>query len=104
EGVGRRFELAVGDTFGCHAPFIGLPSTKAARPHDDVLCAGYADHLLEPGRPAGTWDLAKPLLRQRVEAGLRDHAKIAGEHQFEPDPETKAAAGGDHRLSAARPR
>ncbi len=73
-------------TFGCPAPFIGLPPTEAARPHDDVLCSGDPDHLLKPRRPTGAWDLAKPLLRQRIEAGLRDHAEIAGEHQFESDP------------------
>ena len=55
----------------------------------------------EPPEPG---NLAEPLLGQRVEAGLRDDAEVAGERQLEADAEAEAAVGGDHRLGAARRR
>src|SRR3954469_14189195 len=72
--------------------------------HHDVLGASNADDLLQPGRSARARNLPEPLLRQRVEAGFGDNAKIAGERNLEPDAEAVSAIGGDHRLGAARRR
>ena len=58
----------------------------------------------KPRRAAGAGNLTEPLLRQRVEAGLRRNAEIAGERDFEADAEAIAAIGGDHWLCAARRR
>ena len=60
--------------------------------------------FLQPRRAAGARNLAEPLFRQRIEAGLRDDAEIAGERNLEADAEAIAAIGDDHGLAAARRR
>src|SRR5208337_2615161 len=77
---------------------------NAPRAHDDVLGAGNADDLLQPRRAPRTRDLTKPLLRQRIEAGFRDQAKVAGERELEPHAEAVPPIGGDHRLGTPRRR
>src|SRR5215471_7636352 len=56
----------------------------------------------KPRSAARSGDLSQTLLWQRIEAGLGDDAEIAGQRQFETDAEAIPAAGGDHRLPAAR--
>src|SRR6516165_1129567 len=58
--------------------------------------------FLQPRCAARSRDLSQTLLWQRIKAGLGDDAEIAGQRQFETDAKTIAAAGGDHRLTAAR--
>ena len=53
----------------------------------------------EPPEP-GIWPSF--LFRQRVEAGFRNDAEIAGQRDFETDAEAVAAIGDDHRLRATR--
>src|SRR5215472_7645797 len=81
---------------------MGLAAGNAPRAHDDVLGSGDADHPLQPRSATRSGDLSQTLLWQRIEAGLGDDAEIAGQRQFETDAEAIPAAGGDHRLPAAR--
>src|SRR5581483_8928653 len=99
--VGCRFELLVGDAFGGDAPVERLLSGNALRAHHNILGARDADDLLQPRRAAGTGNLPELLLRQRVLAGLRDNAEVAGEGDLEADAEAVAAIGDDHRFRAA---
>ena len=78
ERVGCGFELAVGHTVGGDAPIARLAPGDPSRAHDDVLGSGDADHLLQASRTARARDMAKALLGQRIGAGLRDEAEIAG--------------------------
>src|SRR5579863_1730684 len=104
QSIRRRFELVVRYAFGGDAPVVGLLGRNALASHHDVLGAGDADDLLQPRRTARARDLAEPLLRQGVKAGLRDEAEVAGERNLEADAEAVAAIGDDHRLGAARRR
>src|SRR6516162_10312472 len=81
---------------------MSLAAGNASRAHDDVLGSGDADHPLQPRSATRSGDLSQTLLRQGIEAGLRDDAEIAGQRQFETDAKAISAAGGDHRLPAPR--
>src|SRR4029077_8870920 len=71
----------------CDAPLQCLAARNALRAHHDILRARDTDDLLQTRRSAGAGDLAELLLGQRVKAGLRDNAEVAGQRYLETDAE-----------------